>query len=397
MNSTCTDITPTNCVIWNGVNIPCLGLCKGDSVSDIVVKLATKICELAAPTDLSSLSLQCVYDIIASQETGSRTLLSVLSLMASAECTLNAAIIALTLRVNNLSITSFIVDRKCFRQLDSAGNELPYTLNSTIEDLIIEACNNKSTVAALSGTVINLKNQVDNLNLTPIVTEPSITTCINPASLPSSVQVKNSATEYCNFRTILGNNAQIQTAISRLGNNINVLYQTFPGWALSASNFMQVINNYEIVINDLLGRITTIETNCCALTCDSIKMNFSISFVNGGVILLFRDIDGVKIPTGFTDNGSVMTITDAATGNAISSNLTIINNYQTGVIPLTGFTANGNITFSLAYKALNGTTSCNKCITKTVVNASGGCCIITNNGTTNGVIIYNSPINSSGS
>ena len=316
--------------------------------------------------------------------------------MASADCSLNAAITALSQRVNNLTISNFIIDRKCLRQVDSVGNELPYTLNSTIQDLIIEACNNKSTVAALSGTVNNLKNQVNNLNLTPVITEPSITTCINPASLPSSVQVKNIATEYCNFRNILGTNAQIQTAVSRLGNNINTLYQTFPGWSLSASNFMQVINNYEIVINDLLARIITIETNCCAVNCDSIKINFSIDFVDGGVILLFRDIDGVKIPTGFVDNGSVMTITDVKTGNIITSNLTIVNNYQTGAIPLTGFTSNGDVTFSLAYKGINGTTSCNKCITKTVKNASGGCCVITNNGLDTATIIYNSPINSNG-
>lgn len=396
MKNTSIDIIPSNSVPWNGPNVPCLGLCKGDSVSDIVVKLATKICELAAPTDLSTLSLQCVYDIIASEETGTRTLLSVLSLMTSAECSLNQAILALTQRINGLTINSFIIDRKCFRQVDSVGNELSYTLNSTIEDLIIEACNNKTTVAALSGTVNNLKNQVDNLNLTPIITEPSITTCINPSSLPTSVQVKNSATEYCSFRTILGTNAQIQTAISRLGNNINILYQTFPGWSLSPTSFMQVINNYEIVINDLLNRIITIETNCCAISCDSIKINFSIDFVDGGVILLFRDIDGVKIPNGFVDNGSVMTITDVKTGNVITSNLTIVNNYQTGVIPLTGFTSNGDITFSLAYKAINGTTSCNKCIMKTVKNASGGCCVITNNGTDTATIIYNSPINSNG-
>ena len=37
------DTTPcspiaSNCVVWTGPNIPCINLCKGDTVSDVVFK-----------------------------------------------------------------------------------------------------------------------------------------------------------------------------------------------------------------------------------------------------------------------------------------------------------------------------------------------------------------------
>ena len=35
----------SNCVTWQGPNISCINLCKGDSVSDVVYKLATQICD----------------------------------------------------------------------------------------------------------------------------------------------------------------------------------------------------------------------------------------------------------------------------------------------------------------------------------------------------------------
>ena len=34
----------SNSVIWQGPNISCINLCKGDSVSDIVYKLAVELC-----------------------------------------------------------------------------------------------------------------------------------------------------------------------------------------------------------------------------------------------------------------------------------------------------------------------------------------------------------------
>ena len=34
----------SNCVLWQGPDIPCINLCKGDSISDITAKLAEELC-----------------------------------------------------------------------------------------------------------------------------------------------------------------------------------------------------------------------------------------------------------------------------------------------------------------------------------------------------------------
>jgi hypothetical protein len=50
----------SNCVIWQGPDIECIKLCKGDSVSDVVHKLATELCLLMEMTDVSSYELSCL-------------------------------------------------------------------------------------------------------------------------------------------------------------------------------------------------------------------------------------------------------------------------------------------------------------------------------------------------
>ena len=48
------DFTTSNCVIWQGPDIPCLGLCKGDSVSDVVYKAGMEICNILDILDVKN-------------------------------------------------------------------------------------------------------------------------------------------------------------------------------------------------------------------------------------------------------------------------------------------------------------------------------------------------------
>ena len=52
----------SNCVIWQGPDIPCINLCKGDSISQVLAHLAEIMCEVQAATccDVSLLDPQCL-------------------------------------------------------------------------------------------------------------------------------------------------------------------------------------------------------------------------------------------------------------------------------------------------------------------------------------------------
>ena len=57
-NKPCSPIS-SNCVIWQGPDIPCINLCAGDTVSDVVFKLATELCTIIDQLDVSNYDLSC--------------------------------------------------------------------------------------------------------------------------------------------------------------------------------------------------------------------------------------------------------------------------------------------------------------------------------------------------
>lgn len=50
----------SNCVIWNGPDIECINLCKGDTVTEVVYKLATELCKIMDTFDVSNYDLSCL-------------------------------------------------------------------------------------------------------------------------------------------------------------------------------------------------------------------------------------------------------------------------------------------------------------------------------------------------
>ena len=57
-NRPCSPIS-SNCVIWQGPDIPCINLCTGDTVSDVVFKLATELCAIMDTLKITNYDLSC--------------------------------------------------------------------------------------------------------------------------------------------------------------------------------------------------------------------------------------------------------------------------------------------------------------------------------------------------
>jgi len=61
-NSPCSP-TSSNCVIWQGPDLACIKLCKGDTVSDIIAALATELCTILDQLNVSNYDLSCFNSI----------------------------------------------------------------------------------------------------------------------------------------------------------------------------------------------------------------------------------------------------------------------------------------------------------------------------------------------
>jgi hypothetical protein len=62
-NSPCSPIS-SNCVIWQGPDIPCIKLCAGDTISDVTAKLATELCAVLETLNVSNYDLSC-FNLVA--------------------------------------------------------------------------------------------------------------------------------------------------------------------------------------------------------------------------------------------------------------------------------------------------------------------------------------------
>jgi len=51
--------TSSNCVIWSGRNLQCINLCTGDTITDVIEKLATELCTIMDQLDISNYDLTC--------------------------------------------------------------------------------------------------------------------------------------------------------------------------------------------------------------------------------------------------------------------------------------------------------------------------------------------------
>lgn len=375
----------TGFLVWNGDAIPCLNICKGDSLNKVLYLIATNVCTALEPYDLSTLTLQGVLDILNIQE-GNRTLTSVLQNLADGELSINSRLTTLQNQVDGLGNSTLTLDLKCFKQFDSFGNTLPYTEQSVLQDLINEGCSNRTTLADLSGKYTNLQNQLDELDI-PSGEEVIISTCIS-TDKPISTSVKELASDHCNFKTVVGDTLKIQQNISKLPTEILSYYLGKDGWTAAPTNLADFEGNLAVIIADFYTRILANE-ECCKSTCNDFTLGFEVIPSTDGlsISLRFTEISGTYLPIEFTDKGSTLSITDK-NNTTISYNVTITQGGTSGPFSLIGLDTSDVLNLSLSGKVGNAALQCEKCVSK-VYSPASGCpvCLITGTGTTGAVTI----------
>jgi hypothetical protein len=104
------DVTTTNCVSYQGESIPCLNICRGDSVTYVENAIAVALCKLITETDMSNVVLPPC--LIEAWNTRDKTILEFIKFLLEESCTLQSQIDAL-----NTELATFqpmvTVDYKC--------------------------------------------------------------------------------------------------------------------------------------------------------------------------------------------------------------------------------------------------------------------------------------------
>lgn len=308
----------SNCVIWQGPDIPCINLCHGDSVSDVVAKLAEELCTIVDQLDISILDISC-FGALAPEPGDFR---DVIQLLINRVCNLEAGSGGGGTVAAGCPDDCLIPLAQCLQFTDPLGNTVTELV---LRDYLIlianRLCTLISQVNTLSSAVTDLQNRVtviENELANPVDNAIIITSggCVGRGTpTPITTFVVALETLLCDLAAAVGSPTEINIAISQQcivdGQPLDAAPQlssssgsmsNIPGWIAGASynTLADAVNNLWLTVCDMRTAITDLQANlaaCCAVTCNDVDWNFTPSgLVNVKFLsLLFTG----NIPSGF--------------------------------------------------------------------------------------------------
>jgi hypothetical protein len=263
-NKPCSPIS-SNCVLWQGPDIPCINLCKGDTVSDVVAALAEELCTVLTILDITSYDLSC-FNINQSRPDDFKAFIQFLS---ERICALeNISPVVATGSDGDCPTGCIVTVAEPFQTTDvTTMNLVDYSIamGNKIATNISEIAINKAGIADHEVRIVSLE-----VAPPPTFTLPSITPdCVLP-SMPTPIDQVLDALEtaYCNYISNTGTISEITNAIGRecIGlsaspskvNPVNAMSVEYAGtWVAASSTLAQSINNLWITVCDMRDAVAT--------------------------------------------------------------------------------------------------------------------------------------------
>ena len=333
----------SNCVIWQGPDIPCISLCRGDSVSDVVAKLAEELCAIVDELKISMYDLSVFNPMCPTPDNFQQLIQLIIDNVGQL---LNASTGG---TVTPIGCPDCIVEiAPCLRTTDALGNQVN-TLQ--LKDYVIlignRICTIITDITALDTRVTTLETAVKDIqdnccNSSPAdITVPG-SVCIftgTPVNIPIVDFVVQLESAFCALQTAVGTPTVISTTIgaqcidgsmesvSRPGVN----YSNLPNW-VNPANLAQTVTDLWVVVCDYRTAIQALQSTvldlqaqlsaCCQGNCTDIVWNINrIDGITGSKFInLF--FTGNPIPSGFdycTPNSSTITVTNMASPPATAT------------------------------------------------------------------------------
>jgi len=397
----CTNVS-SNCVTWQGPDIPCINLCKGDSVTDVVYKLATELCTLIDTFDLANYDLQCFSTGVCQPQTFKdfiNILINKVCLIQTCSgcgdtcnpCPTPPVTMMSAGAPSAMMANSYVSVARDFQYTNPAGDTVT---TMTVTDYA-SAIGNKvsSTINTLSVLQKSISDQSSRLatleNMgTPTVELPTIIPTGVLPTLPHSMDVVLAATEkqLTDLKNAVGTNVDIHTNIQKQSANINdakslantgVTMSGLNGWSSTVKNQADAIGNLFLMVNDMRTAMQNIMTNYIPNDCDAIKLELNAVYRNESIILYVTG----TLPGTFANNistGTLFTIKDSfGASMSVSINLfNIVNKTDGFSISLnnTRLVANSTLTITAEPNFVNKTTgSMCKSFLQTVIATAATC------------------------
>ena len=272
-NSPCSPIS-SNCVIWQGPNIPCIKLCTGDTVSDVIHKLATELCNIMDLLNVDGYDLSC-FDLVGCKPTNIQELIQFLIDRICAIEAVDAGLVAdNALGTRSTSADTLVTVAPCF----VVGTTTVMTIAEYAIAMGTAICGIISQIDIINLQINSLDVRVTTLETTPvpIFTLPTFTLGCNISTLPSGTTQDISIVleefinnVWCLFYATTGSTTNLLNAISAqciVGTDFTKVNPAatyamqYPTWIQPATTIADIINNIWIVLCDIYNGTNTTVT-----------------------------------------------------------------------------------------------------------------------------------------
>jgi hypothetical protein len=268
----CTKIS-SSCVVWQGPDIPCIDLCKGDTITDVVYKLAMMLCEMTdGVIDISTLDFKCLVEEGIAEPT---TLIETLQAIIDKQCFFEENCCS---DGSGGSVTNPISLPPCLYYTED-GDEITSLMPAAYSQYLAEKiCNILTSIASINLSIASLNNRVTVLENAPgggtgggnisVVSQ-----CASSSSPGIVVPIAQAFSafegKFCQLTTLLGTSAAISTAIGTecagLDNQPQLLdseqiMSEIPGWVSTPTTLSQTIVNMWLTICDMRAAIQSVLT-----------------------------------------------------------------------------------------------------------------------------------------
>ena len=377
-NIPCTPVS-SNCVIWQGPDIACINLCNGDTVSDVVAKLATEVCNLIDATctcnpDLTGLLTSCLENV-----TASSTLVEVLNAIIANICGV----------AERAAAQPDVTLPKCLIYNDSLGNPV---LSLPLDQFAVLLGNQ---ICEILDDITTMQNAINDHAARLLILENCVLPCqttsgfaplnvVSSALFPGttvelSTLVLAIETEFTQFRTAVGTLSMIGSALStqaisgssdRLSKSGT--YAADSAWINSPASLAESHQDQWVVINDMYTAIKDLKA-AVDIGCDAATFGFTYNVILDGAGLA-TDVNfnftSSSIPSSFSDcgGGTLLKITDS-NGNVVTQSVSV-SNLQSNPLGVTVSLATLNvlnsITVEIPFCVSDGSSECREIKTQII-------------------------------
>ncbi len=344
-NAGCEPVS-SNCVIWQGPDIPCIQLCKGDSITDVTARLAKELCTIMEYLKVTNYDMGC-FDPVCPTLTNFQELVQfIINQLCVLQtcCEANSGTTQISLRSSEKVLTNEtqITVASCFQFVNETGDTVTtMTLEDYARAIGTRVCSLILDIANLNTRVTSLESRVTTIEETccndPEVELPLISSCVlgpNPGGWPFLAVLQALETQFCELKAATGTPNALYLAIAKQCAGLDTQQSlampgtnmaSLPGWVTQSNytNMSNSLNNMWITICDLRAAVLSL-AECCQPGCRDIEIAMSAS-ISGGDLQIF--LTGI-LPFGFNDCsglGSQVTIQDSD-GNTYVTNIPITTN-----------------------------------------------------------------------